>query len=172
MTPERRPSSLGWRFFVWAMEEQKQEQKVEEGAPVSFEAWLAQQDEQTRALLDEHVRGLKSALESERQRARELQRQLREAAKLAEEGTQLRAQIDEMSRRVSETETQARFYDEAHAAGVSNLRLAYLAAREAQLINKRGETDWSRLRQLYPELFSRRSSVVAGAGMSGEGREA
>ncbi|MCS7057183.1 MAG: hypothetical protein NZM18_13530 [Thermoflexales bacterium] len=37
--------------------------------PASFEDWLAQQDEQVRALYDEHVKGLRSALESERQRA-------------------------------------------------------------------------------------------------------
>lgn len=137
------------------------------GMPQTFDEWLAGQPEAVKALLDEHMRGLKSALESERQRAREFQKELRAAARQMEAGSEARKQIEEMAGRLAEIDRRAQFYDAAHLAGVTNLKLAYLAAREAGLIDDEKGCDFEKLRRAYPELF-RRSAPAASAGAGTE----
>jgi len=119
-----------------------------------FEAYLAKQAEPVKKLYETHTQGLKSALETERTSRKEAERQLRELAKKAESGSEAQKQLTEMAERMATTERMNQFYATAHAAGVKNLRLAYLAASEAKLISEQGEVDFAKMKESYPELFA------------------
>ena len=58
-----------------------------------------------------------------------------------------------MADRLAETERQNTFYDAAHAAGVRNLKLAWMAANDAKLVRDDGTADFSALKERFPELF-------------------
>ena len=57
---------------------------------------------------------------------------------------------------------KAAFYESAPPE-VTNLRLAWLLANDAQLVDEQGKTDWGKLRTTAPELF-RRTPPPANAG--------
>jgi hypothetical protein len=131
---------------------------------VTFEGWLEKQDETVKGLLTSHTTGLKSALDSERKARGDAEKQIRELAKKAEKGSESEASLTKMADQLKALETQTGFFDKAHAAGVRNLRLAYLAASQAGLVSDRGECDFSKLRTEYPELFVSAPPANAGSG--------
>lgn len=132
---------------------------------VTFESWMDGQDETVKSMYTAHTTGLKSALDSERSANRAAQAQLRELAKKAEKGSELEAALTKQADQLSTLEKQAAFQDKAHAAGVRNLKLAYLAAAQAGLVSEKGDCDFSKLRTEYPELFNApQASGNAGSG--------
>ena len=62
-------------------EQGKQEEQKVEGDALTFDGWFESQPEGVRKLLDEHTGGLKSALKSERESRKDLEKQLRDLAK-------------------------------------------------------------------------------------------
>lgn len=120
---------------------------------VTFEGWLSAQDETVKSLYTTHTNGLKSALSSEREANQAAQKQLRDLAKRADKGSELEAALTKQADDLSALEKQSAFKDRAHTAGVRNLKLAFLAANQAGLVNDKGECDFSKLRAEYPELF-------------------
>jgi hypothetical protein len=117
-----------------------------EGEAGDFETWMKGQDKGVQELYSSHTSGLKSALSKERDGRSEAEKQLRELAKKAESGSEMQAKLTEQADQMAELTRKSAFYDKAHAAGVKNLNLAYLAARDAQLISDKGE-------EQFPELF-------------------
>ncbi len=122
--------------------------------PVAFDSWLNEQPDDIKGLISTHTANLKSALESERSSRRELEKQIKRIARTSEEGSELRQQLDRISGELSTTSQRADFYDEAHKQGVKNLRLSYLAAKEAGLVDDRGRCDFGQLKTQFPELFA------------------
>lgn len=148
--------------------EQGQEHAGQEGAATTFEEWLGAQDEIVRGLYDDHVKGLKGALTSERESRREVEKQLRDLAGKAEKGSESEARLTQMADELAGARMQAEFYEAAHDAGVRNLRLAYLVASQDKLIDARGRVDWEKMRTAYPELFPQQRQPAGNAG-SGTG---
>jgi predicted RNase H-like nuclease (RuvC/YqgF family) len=151
-------------------DEKQSNQQVQQNNQVAnetFETWLDKQDDQVKGLYTSHVSGLKSSLETERSTRKEAEKQLRELAKAAEAGSAAQKALTEQADRLTKLEVKAGFYDKAHAAGVRNLKLAYLAASQAGLINEKGEADFVKLKAEYPELFTSAASANAGAGTGG-----
>lgn len=132
---------------------QNQAQQTQPPVNETFETWLEKQNDNVKGLYTTHTTGLKSALENERTANKTAQAQLRELARKAEKGSELEAALTRQADQFSQLERQASFQDRAHTAGVRNLKLAYLAANQAGLVNERGECDFSKLRTEYPELF-------------------
>jgi len=122
-------------------------------APPDFETWLQAQNETVKGLLDGHTKGLKSALDAERDARKGFEKQVRELAKAADAGSAAQKQLTEMADAMTARDVQMQFYDEAHSQGVSNLKLAYLAATDAGLIDQRGRVNWEQMKKSYPELF-------------------
>lgn len=147
---------------------QTQSPGADGGTPPTWETTLETLTEEQRGLFDAHVQGLRGALDSERQQRRDFERQLREATGQLEEGSELRTQLEEMTARLDEAERRADFASEAGRQGVTNVHLAWLAARDAELFDRRGNTDWAALRERCPELFSDRQQQRA-AGNAGAG---
>jgi hypothetical protein len=130
----------------------------------TFEEWLAGQDEGVKGLYTQHTAGLKNALDGERKANQDAQKQLRDLAKKAEKGSELEAELTKQADHLRALETQAAFQDKAHAMGVRNLKLAFIAAQQAGLVSDKGDCDFAKLKAEYPELFLSPPSGNAGTG--------
>jgi hypothetical protein len=141
--------------------------------PPSFDSWLGSQDETVKGLISSHTAGLKSALESERGTRKEQEKQLRELAAKAEKGSEAETQLTALADKLAANDKRVTAYETLSAAGCSNLKLAWLAATEAGLVDGQGNISIEKLRTQFPELF--RSTVGAppkgnagtGAGQTG-----
>ncbi|NLE76515.1 MAG: hypothetical protein GX605_07155 [Chloroflexi bacterium] len=147
-----------------------QQQDAGGGTPQGFEAWLAGQDEATQKLYNEHVTGLKGALQAERNQRKaetaDLVKQLREATKQAEEGSAARKALEEATARLEGAELRSQFYEEAvrPEIGCANPRLAFLAAQEIGAMDGKGRVNWDVLKAQFPELFRGKASAAGQAG--------
>lgn len=140
--------------------------------PEDFEAWLEQQDDQTKELYEEHTSGLKSALDSERETRRALEKQLRDAAEAAEEGSEAREKLEEAAAAAETANAQADFYEDAHAAGVSDLRLAWIVVQQDKTLQDRyGKPDFAKLKEQHPALFADGKKPPPGNAGAGAGTE-
>lgn len=136
----------------------------------TFESWLGSQDETIRGLIDGHVKGLKSALESERSQRGDLARQLRDVTAKAEKGSDLEKALTEVSTQLEAAERRAAFYEDAGRPeiGCSNPKAAFALAQAEDLFDKRGRIDWEALKASAPELFRPRvPQGNAGVGTGG-----
>jgi hypothetical protein len=139
-----------------------QQQKDES---LTFDAWYGKLDDKQKDLLDDHVTGLKSALTSEREERRRLSTQLKQLSKSAEDGSEFQKQLQDTLGKLDDAERKAHFLESAHGQGVTNLKLAWLAAKDAELIDKRtGEVNFLKLREVAPELFERKVTPTGNAG--------
>jgi len=146
----------------------QQQQQQQEPTNETFEEWIAKQPEAIKTSYAAHTGGLKSALEDERKGRKDLEKQLRDLAKKAEKGSDAEATLNAQADKLSALERQSSFFDHAHTAGVRNLKLAYLAAQQAELITDKGECDFTKLKTAYPELFLAAPQGNAGAGTGGQ----
>lgn len=134
---------------------------------LEYESWLEKQSADVKVLLEGHVRGLKSALDSEREGRKKLEREIRDLAGKAEKGSQAEAQLTQVADKIAEGDRKAEFYEAAHAAGVTNLKLAYLAAVQEDMFDKHGRVNFEAMRQTYPELFGGAKKPPAGTAGNG-----
>jgi len=118
-----------------------------------FETWLDEQSDETKTLISNHIGGLRSALEQERTQRKSLDKSLRDATKQLEEGSAARADFEKISAELTATQTRATFLEQAAGAGVTNLKLAWLAASSGDAIGDDGTADFDKLKAGYPELF-------------------
>lgn len=137
---------------------------------VTFTDWLEQQPEDVRGLIGSHTSGLKSALDSERSQRKELAKALKDVTKELDEGTQARESLEALTGKMEQYEQQIGAYDALSAAGVTNLRLAWIAAREAGAIDKKGNVNLETLKAEYPELFKAQRTPPGNAG-AGAGQQ-
>jgi hypothetical protein len=129
-----------------------------------YETWIAEQPETVRAMLDGQTSKLKSALTSERERSKGLEKDLRDAASKAEKGSEAEKRLNQLADQVQAESKKSAFYESAVAAGVNNLKLAFLAATQDDLFKKDGSPDFDALKKSYPELFGTTQSNGAGEG--------
>lgn len=122
--------------------------------PLTFESWLTSQDDAIKKLIDGHIKGLKATLETERTQRKDFERQVKDLASKLEKGSDGWEQAEALASQIAQLERQAAFYDAAHAAGVTNLRLAWLAAQDAKLINDKNQVDLDALKAAHPQLFA------------------
>jgi hypothetical protein len=136
---------------------------------LQYDSWISAQAEPVKAMLGGHIKGLKSALESERESRKATERQLRELAGKAEAGSDAQKKLTEVADQVSEADRKADFFEAAHGAGVANLRLAYLAATTDDMFDKRGQVNFETMKTKYPELFGGKPKPPEGNAGSGTG---
>lgn len=131
--------------------------------PVDFGKWLETQPDDVRSLVDGHIKGLITALGSEREARKSFEKQVRDLASKAEAGSEAQKQLTALADQNAALNRQQAFYDEAHTRGVNNLKLAYLAAKDSGLIDDQGRVNWEQMKQSFPQLFG----ATAGSQPSG-----
>lgn len=147
------------------MPELKPETEVPAEQPSeTFDGWLEKAPPEVKTLYATHSAGLTSALKAERDARKAAEAQLRDLAKKADAGSEAQVALTAQADKLAALEAQAGFYDKAHAAGVKNLRLAYMAAQQAGLVGAGGVVDFAKLKTEYPELFVSAPNGNAGAG--------
>jgi len=136
----------------------------QESAALEWDTWHGALPENAQKLVAEHESGLKTALATERDSRKDAEKDLRDAAAEMEKGSDAQKKVLKLADDVAAGNLKADFYDDAHKAGVSNLSLAYLAAKENDLFDKRGNVDFTKMKESYPELFGKKTAPDGNAG--------
>jgi hypothetical protein len=131
--------------------------------PTKFEEWLKDQTDEIKSMFEEHVSGLKTALQSERDLRKDDLKKLKDMQKLAEDGSDAQKRLTEMVDRLEKTELQAKFYESALGAGVKNPKAAFLLAQADGLLSK-DKIDFDGLKTSYPEMFGSEPQPKGNAG--------
>jgi len=138
---------------------------------LNWDTWHKTLPKNVQTLIADHESGLKTALGSEREARGTAEKDLRKVAKKLEEGSDAQKEVLKLADEVAVGNTKADFYEDAHKAGISNLKLAYHVATTEDLFDKRGNVDFEKMKENFPELFSkspRKPTASAGEGMEGE----
>lgn len=141
-----------------------------EKPPATFDSWLKDQPDEVKGLIEDHAHGLRTALENERAQRKTLEKQLKDAAKKFDKDSEERKSLDKISADLAEANRKTDFYDAAHKAGVTNLKLAWLAVVADELIDEKGAIDFDELRKSHPQLFASKAPIQpinAGSGANG-----
>jgi len=142
----------------------------------TWEAFLEAQSDEVKALADSHIKGLRSALSSERDQRKDLASQLQDAAKKLDKGSEAQKALEEVAGKLDAANQRADFYAEAGKPeiGCSNAKLAYIAAQEVGAFDSRGNVNWDTLKKDFPELFKQKpvakGNAGNGAGQTGGGK--
>ena len=144
---------------------------------LSWKPWFDALPEEARALVSERESGLKSALGTERDARKDAEKELRKAAGQAEKGSELQKQLEESADSLAASTTKSEFYEDAHKAGATNLKLAHAVAVTDELFDKRGNVNFDKMKDAYPELFGKNvpprgdAGVGTGAAPGGEKKD-
>ncbi len=133
--------------------------------PLDIEAWLKAQPAEIAAALEDRTKGLKTALDTERETRKAQEKQLRDLAKRAESGSEAQKQLIDLADQIAVRDRQMEFYAEAHKLGVADLKLAWLAAQSDDLIDSKGRTNFDQLKTLHPQLFGVTTQPRGNAGV-------
>lgn len=136
---------------------------TEENA-LNYKSWFSEQPKEIQTLITDEHSGLHNALSSEREARKNAEKELRRVAGELEEGSKAREELEQTADTLAELETRAEFYEEAHAAGIVDLKLAYLVAREENLIDRKGRVDFDVMKENHPTLFTVKKSPPGNAG--------
>lgn len=125
---------------------------------MSFDTWIATQDDAVKTLLEARDAPLRNALQQERENAKGLAKQIRELSGKLDQNSDAAKQLTELSGKLETEQKRADFYEAATAAGCRNLRLAWLAASVDGLTLEQVRTQ-------HPDLFgATRPATNAGNG--------
>jgi hypothetical protein len=143
------------------------------GQALTWDAFHGGLNDEQKALLESHTSGLKSALQSERGTRTELEKQIRDLATKAAQGSEAQKQLTSMADQLKTGEKQTAFYEAVNGAGVRNLKLAWAAANsEPRYWKQDGSLDLDGFKKDFPELFATTTTSAnagAGAGQGGGG---
>ena len=131
----------------------------------TFEKWFESQPEDVKALISDHEKGLKSALNAERDNTKALSRQISDLQGAAEKGSELEKQLSTLQAKLTESERHASFIDGASSAGCTNAKAAYkLAKADEDLWKRDGSPDWEAIKETAPEFFRKATAPTGNAG--------
>lgn len=145
-------------------------QGQEQGETPDFAAWLEAQPEPVKKLVGGKIERLHGDLHTERQQRKTFADQIKDLAPKAEKGSEFERQLGEMTTQLEQANQRAAFMEDAGKSeiGCSNPRAAFLVAQADGLFSKRGEPDWTAIKQAAPELFRSTKAPPGNAG-SGNG---
>jgi hypothetical protein len=129
-----------------------------------YKTWYAAQPKETQDLITADKDGLTKALGTERDARADAEKELRKAAKKLEKGSDAETNLLKAADDLAASTVKSDFYEGAHKAGVSNLKLAFLVATDEGLFDKRGNANFDKLKEGFPELFGKKRIVDPNAG--------
>ncbi len=135
------------------LSQQNQNEGIE---ALTFEKWLEMQDDQVRALVNGNIKSLKSALKSERENREMFEKDVRELAKEVEVTTEMQKRVTKLTNQLTASDRRIAFYEAAHAANATNLKLAFIVATQENLFDKQGNVNFELLQRDHPELFTQK----------------
>lgn len=136
----------------------------DKGKSLAWKPWHDALPKEAQELIATRESGLKTALDSERDARKDAEKDLRAVAKDLEEGSEAQKKVLTLADDVAEGTKKADFYEDAHKAGVSNLKLAFLVATDEGLFDKRGNANFDKLKEGFPELFGKKKIIDPNAG--------
>lgn len=136
----------------------------DKGKSLAWKPWHDALPKEAQELIATRESGLKTALDSERDARKDAEKDLRAVAKDLEEGSEAQKKVLTLADDVAEGTKKADFYEDAHKAGVSNLKLAFLVATDEGLFDKRGNANFDKLKEGFPELFGKKRVTDSNAG--------
>ena len=139
------------------------------GEVLEWDTWHKALPEPAQQLIAQRESGLKTALASERDARKTAEKDLRDVAAKLEKGSEAQNEVIKLADAVAEGTAKADFYEEAHKAGVSNLKLAYHVASTEGFMDKRGNANFDKMKEQYPELFGRKAPPPSGNAGDGTG---
>ena len=145
-------------------DKQKKGDKSKEKEAPTFDVWHESLDDAAKGLIKGHVSGLKTSLETEREARKEAETVVRDLADKAEKGSEAQKELLVVADSLGEATRKADFYELAHDAGITNIKLAYIVAEKEDLISKRGNVDFTKMKESYPQLFGKVRTPGADAG--------
>ena len=140
------------------------DEEDEEEDVLSWDDWHKEQSEEVQELITGREKGLKSALGSERDARKDLEKKVRGLAKEAKDGSKVKEELDDLADELKEADQKADFYGDAHKQGVTNLKLAYQVAVADDLFDRRGNANFGKMKEEYPELFGSKKKVDGNIG--------
>ena len=144
--------------------EEKPAAKDKKETPLEWDAFHGSLSKEAQKLISDHESGLKTALNTERDARSDAEADLRKVAKDLKEGGEAQKKVLKLADDVAAGNQKADFYDDAHKAGVSNLKLAFVVTKEEGLFDKRGNANFDKLKEIYPELFGKKKIPDGTAG--------
>jgi hypothetical protein len=135
--------------------------------PADFEAWLTTQPESVQKLYESHTSGLRSALQKTRQEKADEVTRLRDAADKAT--GELKSELQKLADGKETEARRADFYEAASGAGCSDLKLAFLAAKEMDAFKRDGSPDMDAVKAAHPSLFAQAARPDARPGVGSRG---
>lgn len=122
---------------------------------LTFDKWIEAQDATVKGLLDGHTKGLKNALDAERETRKALSKQVNDLAAKAEKGSDAEKRLSELSTQLELSERRASFAEDAQREGVSNAKALFTLAMAGEFFDKKGNANFAALKSEYPEFFAK-----------------
>lgn len=119
----------------------------------TWDEYLESLPENLRTMYDAHTQGLRTALVSERDQRKEMDKQLRDAIAGADEGSKLKTAMEGLQKQLEQAELRAEFAEESIKQNITNPSLAWLAVQQHDMFDRKGNVDWAALKERFPELF-------------------
>lgn len=138
---------------------------------LDWDTWHGALPKEAQALIADHESGLKTALDTERDARGTAEKALRGVADKLEKGSDAQKEVLKLADEVEAKAAKTEFYEDAHEAGVINLKLAYHIAVTEDLFDRRGNVNFEKLKENYSELFAkapRKPPADAGKGAGGD----
>lgn len=134
----------------------------------TFEDWLNGQPDDVQTRIADHISGLKTALDSERDNAKTLSKRVKDLQASVGDNAELKKQVDDLQNALEESRRRQAFMDSAAGAGCTNARAAYrFALADGELWRRDGTPDWAAIKEAVPELFG----VKQPRGAAGNGKD-
>ncbi len=125
---------------------------------LTWDAWHSSLNDEQRKLIEsrfsDDTKTLKSALDKERDEAKQLAKQIKDLQGKSEKGSELEKALSDLQAQLAAATQEKQFILDAPAKGVSNIKAAYKLALADGLIDAKGAVDWDALKGAYPELFA------------------
>src|SRR5574341_1211547 len=100
------------------------------GTPATWEDFIKGQPEPIQTLFNEHTKGLRTALQSERDARTKLEADLKAVSNRLDKDSDARKELEKVQADLQADHRRIDFYEDAAAAGVSNFRLAWLMVQD------------------------------------------
>ncbi len=143
--------------------------------PENFDAWLAAQPDEVKnkvkSLYDASIVDLKNTVKATRTERDDFSKQLRDASKKLEAGSDQQKQLLELANSNDEANRRADFYEQAPQYECKNPKAAYAIAKSQDLFTKSGAPDWKSISAEAPELFGKVIKTIKGSAGSGTGKQ-